>query len=90
MKYSNVVIERMLKETCDCTDKMLEDVKVSEYHPSDYHIQYKEDDPFEGFDFRVKITDIQTENGYVYHFNITESKYADNGDFFLDYHLVAD
>ena len=90
MLYFNYPLERMLRETCDCNDEMLAEVKVSEYHPSDYHIQYKEDDPYAGFDFRVKITEVPYNDEVIWHFHITESVYADDGDFFLDYHLVAD
>jgi len=91
MKYENKVLERMLRETCNADDQVLENTKVTELEPSFYHVQYKEDDRWEGFDFKVKITElIHYPDDYIYHFLITESVYADDGDFFLDYHLVED
>lgn len=90
MKYHDTIIERMLKETCDCTDEMLEEVNIDQIRTDEYRVYYKEDNPYEGFDFCFKITYLRHDEKDLFHFHIFNSVYADDGDFFLDYHLIPD
>lgn len=82
------VIARVLAETCDKPDFV--SVKFHEITPTEYHIQYHENDPYEGLDFKIKVTELPYNDSIIYHIHIYDSVYADDGDFFLDYHLVED
>ena len=83
-------IERLLLETCDLDEDMRENIVIKETQRDVYHIQYIVDDPCYCIDFRVKISELVNDSKILYHFHVFDSKYADNGDFFLDYHLVPD
>ena len=83
-------LERLMNETLDLDEDMRENIEITLIDNSEYHIQYIVDDPCYCIDFKVKITELPYEKKKIYHFHIYDSVYADNGDFFLDYHLVAD
>lgn len=83
-------IERLINETCDPDEDMWENIEIILYDDSTYHIQYIVDDPCYCIDFKVKITKIPYNDERIYHFHVFDNVYADDGDFFLDYHLVPD
>lgn len=83
-------LERMLFETCGESQDVVENARVVMINANEYWITYKENDPMDGLDFKVKITELPYNDKKIYHFHIYDSVYADNGDFFLDYHLVED
>jgi len=85
-------LERMLFETCGEDQDIVENAKVIMIAPHEYWIQYSntEFDPYNEIDLKVKITTLPFNEKKLYHFHIYDSVYGDDGDFFLDYHLVAD
>ena len=87
---NNYALNRMLNETLDLDEDMRENLVIELIEENTYWIHYIVDDPCYCIDFKVKITELPYESETIYHFHIFDSVYADNGDFFLDYHLVSD
>ena len=83
-------LERMLFETCGEDQELVENARVVEIDTDTYWITYKELNPYDGVNFKVKITRLPYNSENIYHFHVYDSIYADDGDFFLDYHLVKD
>ena len=94
MKYeiskNRHALERMLFETCGEDRELVENAKVVEIDTDTYWITYNELNAIDGLNFKVKITELPYNDKTIYHFHVFDSMYADNGDFFLDYHLERD
>ena len=95
-RLTALALYRMLYETCGEDPEMLNKAKVmpifdSEVWDSDcvYHITYKEKDPFDGIDLKVRISFIREEREVegitryrdIAVYTITDSVYGDDGTF---------
>ena len=81
MYLKTYALYKMIWETCGEDKETLENVTVIELLPNVFHVGYKTYDPYEGMDFKVKIS-FKTANGKtVCHYDIWDSKFGDNGDF---------
>ena len=77
----------MIYSTCGEDEDTLENTKVTELAEGYYHVQYKENDPYDGMDFKVRVTLMPSsisENGHVtFKYTTSESVYGDDGEFTL-------
>lgn len=72
-------INQMLFETCGEDPELVENAQIVELAENDFHVTYKEDDPFDGLDFKFTVSPVND----TFHFNVYESVYADTGEFDL-------
>lgn len=90
-RLTALALYRMLFETCGEDPDVLNEAKITPIYVSDewdsecvYHITYKEDDPFEGINFKVKMKILprQTKPPYkvVCQYFVYDSVYGDDSD----------
>lgn len=84
MKLLYLPLERVLFETCGEDMQIVEEATVRIIAPNVFHVQYKEDDPMEGIDFKILIVPEKHNGKHTYLCHVFDSVYADNGDFYLD------
>lgn len=88
MKLREYALYKMIFETCGEEPEMLENIHISEISPSVYHLQYKEKDPYEGVDLKVKVKLLRKKDRKGIYFDYAEytvfdSVYGDDGTFNL-------
>lgn len=88
MYLKTYCIYKMIWETCGEDQETFENAVVTEIAPNVFHITYKTYDPYEGMDFKVRITidDRQTVAPYkvVCQYDVFDSKYGDDGTFEIE------
>lgn len=90
-RLTALALYRMLFETCGEDPELLNKAKIIPIgeKENNYHITYKEDDPFDGIDLKVEISFIREEReveGFLRYrdiavYTITDSVYGDDGTF---------
>lgn len=90
-KFTQYILNKMLYETCGEDPDVIENAKIVELAENDFHITYKEDDPFDGVDFKVHIEVTREireceripypDYRDVVTFTVSESVYGDDGAF---------
>lgn len=84
MKLVEYALYKMIFETCGEDPETLENAKVTEIAKNTYHVQYKEKDPYDGMDFKVKLHLDRLQGKPICYYDITDSVWGDNGTFKLD------
>ena len=80
--FTMYAINKMLYETCGEDPNVVNEAKVTQISENAYHIQYRENDPYQGIDFKFRMNFIETvAHRYIVEFDIYESIYADTGSF---------
>lgn len=89
MRYA---LTKMLYETCGEDPDLINNVKITEFEQTEenrrFHVQYKENDPYEGLDFKVQITFEENPNvikhRYTATYVICESVWGDPAVFDIE------
>lgn len=79
-------IYSMLYFLCGEDDALVRDAKITEIAPDTFHVQSHLDIPMDELDLKVRITKL---DNHTFHYEVFDSKYADDGEFDARYECLS-